>query len=320
MTGIKSVLVTGATGFLGRNVLPELIAGGWKVHAVSSRQVPERTDAVSNCADVVWHRADLLDPCQVNAVVSSARTSHLLHLAWYVPPRRYFTAPEHFVWVQASIELLRAFRQYGGVRIVTAGSCLEYDWNYGYCSEQRTPCVPHSVYGVCKHALQTLTSAFAAHHGLTSAWPRMFHLYGPYEHPDRLVPSVIRSLLAGELARCSHGEQIRDYLFAKDAAAAFLALLEASVTGPINIASGIAIRLKDIVQEIGVQLGRQDLIQLGAIPPASTDLPFVVADISRQTDVLQWRPRYDLATGLALTIEWSRNQITPLTPLVEQES
>jgi nucleoside-diphosphate-sugar epimerase len=154
-----------------------------------------------------------------------------------------------------------------------------------------------------------LTSAFTAGTGMTSAWGRVFFLYGPYEHPERLVASVVRSLLAGEPARCSHGNQIRDYLFAQDVADAFVALLDSNLTGPVNIASGQPVALKDIVTRIGSLVGRADLIRLGAIPPAATDTPLVVADVTRLSRELAWRPRFDLDRGLERTIAWWRDQI-----------
>ena len=298
---MKRVLVTGATGCVGRHAVPSLVSNGWDVHAIASRQAP------IPLAGVTWHRADLLNAVEMAAAVRHASAGHLLHLAWYIAPGKWAAAPENFAWVEASLALVRAFRDAGGARIVGAGSCLEYDWNYGYCCEARTPCAPHTVYGTCKHALQMLTSAFAAGGDLTSAWGRIFFLYGPHEHPDRLVTSVIRSLLAGEPARCSHGRQIRDYLFAGDVADAFVALLESDVTGPINIASGQAVALKDIVTRIGHLMGRPDLIRLGAIPAAATDTPLVVADTTRLSGALGWKPRRDLEDGLTKTIEWWRS-------------
>src|SRR5207245_614301 len=83
----------------------------------------------------------------------------------------------------------------------------------------------------CKLALASLLEAYAGQTGLSQAWARIFFLYGPREHPKRLVSSVIRSLLRGERARCSHGQQIRDYLHVEDAAGALVALLESEVTG-----------------------------------------------------------------------------------------
>jgi nucleoside-diphosphate-sugar epimerase len=300
MTG--RVLVTGATGCVGRHALPALVAAGWDVQAIASKQAP------IELAGVTWHQANLLDREQMQHAVKEAGATNLLHLAWYIAPGRWAAAPENFEWVEASLALMRAFRSAGGARMVTAGSCLEYDWNYGTCSESSTPRTPHTAYGTCKNALQELTSAYAAGTGMTSAWGRIFFLYGPHEHPDRLVASVIRSLLAGEPALTSHGNQIRDYLFAGDVAEAFVALLGSDVTGPINIASGRAIALKDIITRIGHLVGRPDLIRLGAIPAAATDTPLVVADTTRLASVLSWRPRYDLDEGLTKTIDWWRAQ------------
>jgi nucleoside-diphosphate-sugar epimerase len=301
MTGDRRrILVTGATGCVGRHVLPRLVAHGWDVHAVTSKPTPSASPGVT------WHRADLLDREGTATLVRAAGPSHLLHLAWYIAPGKWAAAPENFEWVSASLELLRAFRDAGGARVVTAGSCLEYDWNYGYCSETRTPCASSTAYGTCKHALQLLSAAIAHGSGMTSAWGRIFFLYGPHEHPDRLVASVTRSLLAGQPARTSHGNQVRDYLFAGDVADAFVALLESQVTGPINIASGRAIALKDIVLRIGDLIGRPELIQLGAIPAAPTDTPLVVADTTRLATALGWTPSTSLDDGLRQTIAWWR--------------
>jgi nucleoside-diphosphate-sugar epimerase len=299
----RRVLVTGATGCIGRHVLPALVSAGWDVHGVHSRR-----DATGE-AGVSWHRANLLEPGAADALMRAVRPTHLLHLAWYIAPGRWAAAPENVEWVQASVALLRAFQQHGGARVVTAGSCLEYDWNYGFCSESLTPRTPHTLYGACKNALQLLTSAFAAAHGMQSAWGRVFFLYGPHEHPDRLVASVVRSLLRGEAARCSHGNQVRDYLYAADVADAFCALLASEVTGPINVASGQAVRLKDIVLRIGHRIGRPELVQLGAIPAAATDTPLVVADVTRLESALAWKPRISLDAGLDATIEWWREAL-----------
>ena len=117
---------------------------------------------------------------------------------------------------------------------------------------------------------------------------------------------MIRSLLAGEPAQTSHGNQIRDYLYAGDVADAFVTLLESDVTGPINIASGRPIALKDIVTRIGDLMGRPDLLRIGAIPAAATDTPLVVADTTRLSTALGWHAEIDLDTGLTATIDWWR--------------
>jgi nucleoside-diphosphate-sugar epimerase len=295
------VLVTGATGCVGHLALPKLVEQGWDVVAVRSKQTGDEA------AGVTWMQANLLDPLEVRRVVAESRASHLLHFAWNIEPGKWVAAPENVSWVRASLDLLTAFRQAGGLRAVSAGSCLEYDWSYGYCVEDRTPLAPHTLYGTCKHALQLVATGMA-NDGFTTAWGRIFFLYGPREHPDRLVASVIRSILAGEPARTSHGLQVRDYLYAGDVADAFVRLLESDVTGPMNIGSGRPVELREIVLRIGELMGRPELVQLGAIPPAATDTPLVVADTTRLNAALGWIPSWDLDRGLQATIDWWRAQ------------
>lgn len=300
---MKRVLLTGATGFIGRHCLPLLSAKGYGVHAVTSKMPPD------NVSGVQWHQADLLSSEQVSALIARVEPTHLLHLAWFVVPGNYWTSLENLRWVQASLDLLQAFALHGGQRVVMAGTCAEYDWKYGYCSERITPLRPATLYGICKHSLQIMLDAFARQTGLSAAWGRIFFVYGPHEHPDRLVSSVIRSLLQGEPARCSPGNQIRDYLYVQEVADAFVALLESDVSGPVNIASGRPVALKDVIYKIAERLGRRDLIQLGALPTSASEPRLLVADVSRLSDEVGWSPKYDLDRGLEQTIGWWKNHL-----------
>lgn len=299
---MKRVLVTGASGFIGRHTLNSLIELGFDVHAVTSKKsYPRETDCK-------WHTANLLDSTQVNRLISAVQPTHLLHFAWYLTPKDYQSSVNNFYWVQSSLELLLKFKEYGGQRAVMAGTCFEYDTSYGYCSELLTPKAPNSVYGECKHALQIMLEGFSNITGLSSAWGRIFFIYGPHEHPDRLVSSVIRSLLQGEPARCSHGNQIRDFLHVQDTADAFVALLESDVTGPVNIASGYPVTLKEIINKIAEKMNRKDLIQLGALSAPANEPPLIVANITRLSKEVGWIPKHDLDTGLEQTIEWWKKQ------------
>jgi len=301
---LKRVLVTGATGFIGPCCLRLLLGRGYQVHAVSSRPHGVASRFTTETEDIRWHQADLLEPAQVASLVAAVQPTHLLHLAWYVVPGKLATASENFRWVQASLELLRRFGEHGGRRVVMAGSSYEYDWRHGYCSEAVTPTVPATYYGACKLALGSLLSAYAAQSGLSHAWARIFFLYGPREHPARLVSSVIRSLLLGERARCSHGRQIRDYLHVEDVADALVALLDSDVTGCVNVASGLPISLREMVSRIATKLGREQLVEFGAVPSHPNDVPLVVADVTRLSEEVSWQPTYDLEGGLDATIAW----------------
>ncbi len=297
------MVVTGAAGFIGRHCLELLQDRGYEVHAVSTRPLLGGAQALH------WHQADLTDPVQVKNMMAEIAPQYLLHLAWYMAPGALWGSLENVRWVEAGLQLLREFINCGGRRVVAGGSCAEYDWRYGYCSEQLTPAGPNSLYGAGKHALQVMVDALSRESGLSAAWGRIFYLYGPYEQPQRLVPSVIISLLRGEPAECSHGNQIRDFLYVKDVAAALVKLLESDYEGPVNIASGEPVALKTIINAIAGELGGIDLLRLGVRPAPENEPPILVADTGILRREVGWKPAYTLERGLKETISWWRENL-----------
>jgi nucleoside-diphosphate-sugar epimerase len=301
---MKKVLLTGASGFIGRHCIDPLLERGYEVHAVSSGSDGKAAPGIE------WHRANLLEPGRAQGLVREIDPSHLLHLAWFVVPGQLIASPENYAWVSSSLDLVRAFVQQGGERLTVSGSGYEYDWSYGYCSEDLTPAVPDTVYGACKQGLNLLVQSMAGQDDLSVAWGRVFFLYGPGEHPGRLVSSVINSLLDGDPARCSHGRQIRDYLHVQDVADGLVALLDSQVEGSVNVSSGQPVTLREIVLTIGRILDREDLIQLGALPARANDTPLVVGNNSRLLNEVGWTRQLDLEAGLRQTIDWWKNERT----------
>lgn len=296
------ILVTGASGFIGRQAVAALVSGGAEVHGVSSRAPGPAEPGVT------WHQADLLKAADRELLVRQLAPSHLLHLAWYAVPGRFWTAAENLVWLEASLGLLRVFVEAGGRRVVGAGSCAEYDWTAGWCDERETPCRPATLYGAAKHALHTVLDAFARQHGVSSAWGRIFFLYGPGEPAGRLVSSVASSLAAGRPVPCSDGLQHRDFLHVADVGDALAALLLSPVTGAVNVASGQAIAVRDVVARLAEIAGRRDLIRWGALPRPPGDPDCIAARVVRLTEEIGWAPRRPLDEGLADTLRWWRER------------
>jgi len=301
---MNEVFVTGASGFVGRQCLPLLVAKGYQVHALSRR--PGRS-----LPGVLWHRGDLLQPGCAGELLRHLRPRYLLHLAWYAVPGKFWEARENLEWLRASLELLEAFRDNGGARWVAAGTCAEYEWNDGNdgeCREDTTLLVPATLYGASKHALERVADLSRRQTGVSSAWGRMFFLYGPHEHPARLVAYTVQSLLQGEPAFCSDGRQVRDFLHIEDAAAAFVALLLSEVEGPVNIASGDPVSIRNVLEEIGRQTGRPDLLRLGA-RQSGTEAARLWANVGRLKEEVGFNPHFDLAGGIRQTIEWWRQSL-----------
>lgn len=288
------VLVTGARGFLGRQVMSVLAARHVDLHGVTSGAAPQEDG-------VTWHRADLLDAAQVAAVIDAVRPDTLLHLAWCAKPPHYWRDEANLQWTSASLELARLFAKAGGRRVVAAGTCAEYDWRFGYCVERMTPLAPATLYGAAKAACGSLLEAFAREAGFEAAWARLFFLVGPNDSPARLVPSLVTRLQAGEIAQCTSGGLLRDYLYVQDAAEALVALASTHVTGPVNIASGVPVSIAAIATGVAERMGRLDLLRLSE---GSTEHPLVVGSVERLTSEVAWRPRVDLATALDHTVQW----------------
>jgi len=299
---VTRVLVTGAGGFVGRAVVPPLLERGFDVHGVTSGRA-----AVPAVDGVEWHKADLLDPAQLGPLVRAAGAERLLHLAWFAVPGEFYSSPENVRWVEASVALLRHFAAAGGGRAVVAGSCDEYDLSYGFCSEDTTPLRPGHLYGACKGAVRSVAAAPGALGDLGVAWARIFFVYGPGEHPRRLVASTIRSILGGQTATCRFGGHVRDYLHVEDLGSALAALVAGEVGGAVNVGSGRPVLLGDLVAGVGEQLGRPDLVSVGRDDVSPDEAPFVVADVRRLRHAVGWAPRHTLESGLADAIRWHRD-------------
>jgi nucleoside-diphosphate-sugar epimerase len=185
-----------------------------------------------------------------------------------------------------------------------AGTCAEYDWQYEKCSEFATPLGPSTLYGKCKKSLYEMLEAFSKETGLSSAWGRIFFLYGPHEYPDRLVPLVINSLLNGKPCMLSNGKQVRDFLYVEDVASAFVALLKSDVRGPVNIGSGNPAPIREIVCPIGKKLGRQELINFSEKELPVSEPMRLEAEVKRLNEEVGWRPAYDIDKGIERTISW----------------
>ena len=136
------------------------------------------------------------------------------------------------------------------------------------------------------------------------AWTHFFYLYGPGEQKDRLVPSVTLTLLDGRTAKCTHGEQIRDFLHVEDAASAVCAVAKSALTGPVNIGSGQPIKIKTIVETISHTLRCPDNVEFGALSTDPTEPPLLLANVQRLKENTHWKPHFTLSAGIEDTVSW----------------
>ena len=295
------LLLTGASGFIGRHLSPLLLADGYEVHAVA-RTPP------SGGGDLHWHQADLLQPGTARSLAKSVVATHLVHLAWNVTPGSFWNRVENLDWVAASLELYRGFSESGGRRALFAGTCAEYDWRHALLDEATTPCEPATLYGTAKHALHLLLRAAADRNDVSLAWARLFLLYGPGEPGRRLLPDVITSISRGRPALFGDGRAERDFMYVTDAALALRAILNSTVSGPVNVASGTCIPLREVIEIAASCLGRPDLVRLGARATPAGEPARLAASVALLRDSVGFTPRTGLYDGIMASIAWWREQ------------
>lgn len=288
------IAITGASGFIGRHALAAAIAAGHEVHVLGRRAIAQ--------SDVNFHRCDLLDSGNARSILNEVRAEALLHLAWYAEPERFWTAPENIDWLAASLSLARSFAAAGGRRLVVAGSCAEYDWSSPLLDEQATALRPATFYGRTKATLFETLVAAAPILGLSFGWGRVFFPFGPGDRPQRLLGTLLTALHGGRPAEFSAGTQERDFIHAADAGGALFALLSSDIAGAVNIGTGEAVAVRDLIEEAAGLVEHSIELRFGDRPVAATEPFRLVAATGRLRGELGFTPRFSRRSGLIDTL------------------
>lgn len=294
----KRVLVTGATGFIGRNAIIPLIERDFEIHGVTIQKFT-KTDS-----NIIWHYGDLHagDGAKICADI---QPTHLLHFAWHVDPKDYKTSQENDRWHTTTVRLVEAFISKGGKRVVAAGTAMEYDPMLAKdFIREDADTADHNAYAAAKNKTRAEIESLAKENDVNFAWGRIFNLYGPHEAPTRLMPQIINSLRENRVPNIPTGGTTLDYSHVSDVAGAFVTLLDSSINGIVNIASGKPVTIKEIATLLGALMEKPELVasindNMPQIGPSR-----VVANISRLRDEVGFSAKYDLPSGLKETTTW----------------
>ncbi len=289
---MKRILVTGGTGFVGSHTIHFLKKRGFDVVA------PARAEM------------DVLDADSVTRTMRRVAPTHVLNLAWIATPGVYQESPDNEQWKDASMHLFREAIANDATRIVGAGSCFEYTWPDTPCTEDSTPTDNATTfYGQMKNECRKELMTLADEKGVSAAWPRIFFLYGPGEPEKKLIANVITTLLKDETAQCTHGNQVRDFSYAKDIGSAIAAVADSDVRGAVNVASGEAITLKELIMTAARIIGAEDRVALGAREAPPNEPPVITADITKLRST-GWKRTYSHEQALAETVACWRQALS----------
>lgn len=299
-------VVTGAAGFIGRHVCSELLAQGHDVIGVDS--FTDYYDVALKRANSAWlagHSAyesvdaDLAT-ADIDTIVDGADA--VIHLAGQ-PGVRLSWADYFHVYVErnvvASQRVLEAVRRTGVPRLVLASSSSVYGNAPEYPTTEQSPTRPFSPYGVTKLAMENLAWAYAENWELPVAVLRYFTVYGPGQRPDMGMHRFIERAAAGEpLVVYGDGEQVRDFTYVSDVAAATVAAASAEISpgALFNVAGGSSSTVRNVLDLISESVGREVIVRHEPEQPG--DVRRTGGAIDRARVVLGWEPAVPLAEGI----------------------
>jgi nucleoside-diphosphate-sugar epimerase len=297
------VLVTGATGFIGANVVRALLHLGSDVHmTVQSSSDPWRLKDLLR--HVETHVASLTDADALQRAFVGARPAVVLHLA--TPRGRDDAARARILeaTVMGAVHLLRLARECGVQRLVVAGSSLEYRQSDLPLNEEAA-LGPTTVHGAAKAAATLLYRQAAHEAGVPVCVLRFFHVYGPWESRHRLLPSAIRAALEDRPLPLTGRGIARDWVFVADVVDAVLRAAGLDRHGEVvNVGSGQEYSNEALVECVGDVIGRPIRITTGAFPRGPADTLHRCADPAKAARLLGWVPKMTLARGVRQTVEW----------------
>lgn len=204
--------------------------------------------------------------------------------------------------VTLAVELVKVAADAGVKRVVGVGSQAEYGPLCGPVAET-APCAPTSLYGASKLAAGHLVLALSRRLGLSTAWARLFSVYGPGERTGALIPELARALAERRRLPLGDGLQRWDYLFEDDAGSAIATLARTlTAEGVFNVASGRSVLLRDVMRRVAELVGNGEPPQFGERPPGDGEVVHLEADISRLSAATGWKASMALEAGLQLTV------------------
>lgn len=302
----ERILVTGANGFIGANVVRHFVREHSEVHALV--RTPENLWRLQGVAGVRVHAADMVEGAAVRAVVAAARPTVVMHFASHAAlPDEPDEAAVFTHTILPLVHLVAAVRDLPDVRaVINAGSSSEYGSQTVPMREDLLP-NPTSAHGVAKYA-QTLYGQYAARFfGLPLVTLRFFGVYGPFEQPRRLIPRFMRAALAGIPIDLSNPETKRDFIAVPDVIAAIEACLRDPTrhAGVVyNVGTGVQHSLAEVAAIVERICGKALALRWGAKPPNKWDTPLWVADPTLAAERLGWRSKIAFETGLEATYRW----------------
>jgi dTDP-6-deoxy-L-talose 4-dehydrogenase (NAD+) len=258
----KTILLTGASGFVGRSILSSLIDLGLKIKIIVRNDDNRLSPFIPHIAEI-YYTDDLFSETGDRLYEFCKGVDIVIHAAWYAEPGKYLESPLNQTCLYGTEVLALAAIRAGISKFVGIGTCFEYDLSEAMQSIS-TPLKPISFYAKCKVNTYIRLDQIFSEANLSFSWCRIFYLYGESEDSRRLTPFVRQNLIDGELVNLGSGDAVRDFLDVRIAGQMIVEIAtQENCVGAFNICSGLPITIKEYCEKIAREFGRVDLLRFG---------------------------------------------------------
>lgn len=282
----KNILISGANGYLGRDMLQKLESAGNCI-TVLGRHRPAAFHG-----DFI--EFDMLTDDVSQLHFKDIKCTQLIHLAWYTKHGDFWDSPNNKIWRIKSENLFSKFSQSGGRHIICAGSCAEYAWNNEVHHEDESSMAPSNLYGQSKNALRIYLKELSNRCELTYSWARIFFVYGRNQESNKLIPSLERACKAEDPTFIiKEAENELDFIHKDDIISGLLTLSKLEANGEFNISSFEGVKIKQLAKTICNKYGSNvdNFIQNKQV---GEKVASKIIGSNLRLRTLGWKPEYNL--------------------------
>lgn len=268
------ILITGANGFVGRQIIRSLDSIGVDLIPVVRDGKSHEVSSFSNVKKIITSK-DIFSEEEDWWKEQCKDVDVVIHAAWYVEAGKYQDSTKNIDCLIGSLKLAKGAAKAGVNRFLGLGTCAEYDHSKGKLTIE-TPLKPLTTYASTKASLFTILSEWLPRQSVNFCWIRLFYLYGEGENPTRLIPYVRSQVSQGKFVDLTSGEQIRDFMDVVEVGKQIAKISLSNQIGPINLCSGNPVTVRQLVEKIADEYGRKDLLRFGMRKDNSFDPPCVI--------------------------------------------
>jgi dTDP-6-deoxy-L-talose 4-dehydrogenase (NAD+) len=268
------VLITGANGFVGRQITRSLDTKDIDLIPVVRKGKENTVSNFKNVKKIITSK-DLFVEDESWWEEQCKNVDIVIHAAWYVETGKYQDSSKNIDCLLGSLKLAKGAAKAGVGRFLGLGTCAEYDQSQSVLTID-TPLKPLTIYAAAKASLFTILSQWLPRESVSFAWIRLFYLYGEGEDKKRLVPYVRSQILQGDFVDLTSGKQVRDFMEVTEAGKKIAEISLTDQIGPINLCSGIPVTVRQFVEKIAAEYGRKDLLRFGVREDNVFDPPSVI--------------------------------------------